>query len=94
MNSVPWAANNIVGSPSFLDNGVQDYRIAHDSPARNAGTQPYTTSGATDVYQQFIDRYTGDPDFPGNSADVWPKDYRFNERVLEGTIDIGPFEYP
>ncbi len=93
LNSQSWAANNIVGAPLYVNPSNADYNISSGSAAINAGTQTYA-SGAADVYQQFIDRYSGDINFPGDPADYWPKDYLNRSRVVDGTIDIGAFEMP
>ncbi len=92
LNSQSWASNNIQGDPLYVDQANANYDIGSNSPAIDAGTQNYT-SGATDVYQQFIDRYTNDINYPGNPADYWPKDFLKQSRVNDGAIDIGAIEF-
>jgi len=91
LNNQPWAMNNIVGDPLYIDQTNANYNIGEGSAAVNVGTQTYG-SGAEDVYQQFINRYTNDINYPGNPADYWPKDYLNQPRIVGGTIDIGAFE--
>ncbi len=92
LNSQSWASNNIQGDPLYVDLADSNYAIANNSPAIDAGSQNYS-SGATDVYQQFIDRYTDDVNYPGNPADYWPKDFLNKGRVNGDAIDIGAFEF-
>jgi len=91
LNNQSWASANIIGDPKYLDQPSANYNIGEGSAAINMGTQTYA-SGAEDVYQQFINRYSGDVNYPGDPADYWPKDYLNQSRVMGGRIDIGPFE--
>ena len=91
VNSQTWASNNIVGDPNYLDQVNGNYNISVGSAAVDTGTQTYG-SGAPDVYQQFLDRYTNDINYPGDPADYWPKDYLKQNRVVGGSIDIGAYE--
>ncbi len=92
LNTQAWAIDNKVGDPLYeaIDQG--NFTTLEDSPTINAGTQTYQ-AGHTDVYQQYIDRYKDDPFYPGNPVDYWPKDYLGRNRVINGTIDIGPYEF-
>jgi len=90
LNNQSWAAGNIVGDPLYVDQPNADYSLLTGSPAVNSGTQVYS-SGDVDVYQQFINRYSGDVNYPGAPADYWPKDYLSQNRVVD-SIDIGPYE--
>jgi len=92
LNSQSWASNNIVGNPNYVNSAAGNYNIAAGSAAIDTGTQTYD-SGALDVYQQFINRYSGDVNYPGDPADYWPKDYLKRERVVGDGLDIGPYEY-
>jgi hypothetical protein len=91
LNNQSWASSNIVGDPDFTDAANDDYSPGASAASTNAGTQSYN-SGFTDVYQQYIDRYTDDPLYPGDPADYWPLDIADNPRVVGASIDIGPYE--
>ncbi len=91
LNAQLWASGNIVGDPLYVDQANSNYSLLVGSPVVNSGTQVYG-SGDVDVYQQFINRYSGDINYPGDPADYWPKDYLKQNRVVDGLIDIGPYE--
>jgi len=91
VNNLSNASGNIVGVPGYVDQPNENFAVGADSPAVDAGTQTYN-SGAADVYQQFIDRYTNDPNYPGDPMNYWPKDHLKQNRVQGGGIDIGPHE--
>ena len=91
LNVQSWAINNIVGDPLYVNQANANYNVSAGSPAIDAGTQVYG-SGAADVYQQFIDRYSGDINYPGDPADYWPKDFLKHNRMVNGSIDIRPYE--
>ncbi len=92
LNAKSWASNNIEGNPDYIDQASGNYDIGPDSAAIDKGTQRYE-SGAEDVYTQFINRYSGDINYPGDPADYWPKDFLEENRINNGLIDIGPFEH-
>jgi uncharacterized protein YgiM (DUF1202 family) len=87
------ASGNKQGNPLFTNPAAGDYSLRPGSPAIDAGIQNYTTNGSPDVYQLFINAFADDPDFPGDPADVWPKDFNKNARFSGSSIDIGAFEY-
>jgi len=92
LNNFSWANSNLQGNPLYVNQSNANYAASTNSPAIDAGTQNYT-NGSIDVYQQFLDRYTGDANYPGNPADYWPRDFLNNNRVSDGVIDIGAIEY-
>ncbi len=90
LNEEPWAATNLILKPWHIN----DSNLNFDAQAViNAGTRTYITSGAIDVYQQFINHYTGDPHYPGNPNDHWPRDALNRPRITGQSIDIGPYEF-
>jgi len=91
LNAQSWAVNNIAEAPLYVDQVNANYNIGAGSSAIGGGTQIYG-SGAADVHQQFIDRYSGDINYPGDPADYWPKDFLKQNRIVRGVIDIGPYE--
>ena len=91
LNNLPWASMNIEGDPLYIDRKASNYNILSGSATTDKGTRTYN-SGAEDVYQQFINRYTNDPNYPGDPADYWPKDLSNKPRVTNDAIDIGPYE--
>ncbi len=92
LNSQPWAANNMVGDPLYVDTANEDYSPGQNSPAIDNGTQTYI-DGSTNAYQRYLDRYTNDPYYPGNPQDYWPKDILNSNRIENGVIDIGAYEH-
>lgn len=93
LNALDYAAGNLEGSPLFSNVETNDYSLQSESPAVDAGTQNYATNPSLDVYRQFINRYTNDPDFPGKPEDVWPYDFNYSPRVEGDSIDIGAHEF-
>ncbi|WP_420572614.1 T9SS type A sorting domain-containing protein [Kordia sp.] len=92
LNNQTWATNNITGAPLYIDANNENYDISQNSPAIDNGTQTYI-DGSLDAYQQYIDRYSGDPQYPGNPQDYWPEDILHRNRIVNGVVDIGAHEY-
>jgi hypothetical protein len=86
-------AGNFQADPMFMNKSAHDFRLKKGSPAIDAGVYTPKTNDSVNVYQQFIDRYTGDPDFPGNPREVWPKGWLNTPRIRGASIDIGPYEF-
>lgn len=87
------AAGNRSGDPLFTDAERENYTPKNGSPLIDAGLK-ITTLAPTpvDIYQLFNDAFANDPDFPGNPADVWPRDRNDKPRFQGKAIDIGPVE--
>ena len=93
LNSLSYARGNRVGQPMFVDAAKGDYSLQSGSPAIDAGTTAPATNTSISVYQQFIDRYSNDPDFPDNPRDVLPFDILMHPRISGSAIDCGALEY-
>jgi hypothetical protein len=93
-NARPDASGNLSGDPLFKDAANDDYTPKTGSPLIGTGVKVSTTTPApVDLYQLFIDAFANDPDFPGNPADVWPRDFAGNSRFVDGKIDRGAYAF-
>jgi hypothetical protein len=90
LNLQSWAENNIAGDPHYAN--ANNFILFDTSPAIDQGTQAFP-NGAIDPYQQFINRYQGDPNYPGDPSDHWPRDHNGLARVNDVQIDIGAHEF-
>ena len=70
LNASSNATGNLVGDPAFVDVSGGDFSLSPGSTAIGAATT--SPPGAADVRQQFIDRYSNDPNFPQDPATVFP----------------------
>lgn len=93
LNSLPFAKGNLEGPPMFSNAGRGDYRLQRESPARDAGTTSPVTNPSASVYQQFVDRYRNDPDFPDDPERVLPFDILMQPRINGTAIDCGAHEF-
>jgi hypothetical protein len=94
-NSRADAAGNKSGDPLFTDSNSDDYTPKAGSPLIAAGIRKTTLAPGSpvDIYRLFNDAFANDPDFPGNPADVWPRDFAGNNRFVDGKIDMGAYAF-
>ncbi len=93
LNEEPWATTNLIVKPWHINDSDFNFDAQAASATINAGTRTYVTSGAVDVYQQFIRHYGDDPHYPGSPNAHWPRDALNRARIVGQSIDIGPYEF-